>query len=97
MDQMNTKPTVIEGWISENVVDSKIAIAFKPGEKYFTADVPASLVIDDKAVPLSVVVEMMREVLSNEILTRGDDNQYPYLSVETSDIRAIAAKYNVPL
>lgn len=51
---MNTKPTVIEGCVASYDDNGSTFCPASPG----VADIPASLVIGDKAVPLSVVVEL---------------------------------------
>ena len=60
MDQMNTKPTVIEGCVASYDNNGSTFCPAPPG----VADILASFVIDDKAVPLSVVVERANDALN---------------------------------
>lgn len=86
MDSSSTKPEVrvIDGWCG----NPDAAMAFVVCQtKTFEDEVPCSLVIGDKAVPLSVVVEMVNEI--HEYLTTTDFWQ--------EDYNEILKKYGITL
>ena len=106
-DTTKTEMRVINGWISQELVNKILWDKERPGSK------EGSLVIGDKAVPMSKVEAMLREVLSagaqvvvhaNEMeqtMRAMDQGEFKYERDSYKKARrawiTIAAKYGIKL
>lgn len=88
------KVVVVEGFVNPNhrtKYDEEISMELDHADFVRHKDhVPASLVIGDKAMPMSKVREMLEEILEN-------GTYHGFTTRTAGDISAIATKYGVDL
>lgn len=93
-DTTKTEVRVMEGWVSKDAFADPCYAGCSFGKQMrpLLADQKATLVIGDKAVPMSTVVELLNEIIR---LQHGLDAIH--LAETGVDFHAIAAKYGIKL
>jgi len=93
------KVVVIDGWMHPDRVaalnDRPYGADSPLYEDEFLEYVRGAVVIGDKAMPMSKVREMVREMLGLAVVLSGRPEQHDHVHEE--DIKAIATKYGVDL